>query len=68
MMEANAVFISLSFCGLTFATHSTTALWLTFVASEIQRWSVLHVLPHPGIAQLSRLDFSECVQSSMAKA
>ena len=49
MMEANAVFFSLSFCGLTFAIHSTTALWLMPVALGIQSWSVVQLLPRPGI-------------------
>lgn len=32
MMEANAVFLSFSFCGLTLAIHSTAALWLMPIA------------------------------------
>lgn len=68
MVKANAVFLSFSFCGLTFAFHPITALWLMPVALGIQRWSVLQVLPRPGIAWLSRLDFSGCIQSKVARA
>lgn len=68
MMEANAVFLSFRFCGLTLAIHPTTALWLMPIALGIQIWSVLQVLPRPGIPWLSRLDFSGCIQPSTARA
>lgn len=67
-MEANAVFLSFSFCGLTLAIHYTAALWLMPIALGIQIWSVLQVLPRPGMAWLSRLDFSGCIQPSTARA